>query len=527
MLRTSLLVCLVACGQVAADRPDAGDDPDKSIAVAIDPAPHYVRTGAQQTIAVTLTRTGVTGPVTVEVASPPAGMTIAPITIDGDTAELVVAVAADAPFARSALEVTASAGGELATTPLAIEIIGQPGALDPTFGTGGVQTIAGSDKYEAPMFAIPQGDRIVVGIVVTRGGKAGVLVVRRTREGAADPDFGITGSVGETFLDLSTIGLTSVSLARAMAHPDGRIAIVGHGSNGSDTDAFIVRLTPDGHLDPTLALRRLNSATANDQLAALAIGPSDEIVVAGHRSTSAGRDAMLMRIDASGQLDRTFGSNGVLLYNELELDDARGVVVQRDGRIVAMISIQDGTMVMPEFALRRFGSDGWLDSTFGTGGKAALPTPDQWARGEVLASPDGLQLVVAGSASADLTTGELAIWRFLADGRLDLGFAGGVGYWRSADAMSLNHLAIAADGSLYGFGNGTFVVGESVDLFTVHLDPAGVPDPAFGTAGIARDEIGESFPRAVALRGDHRSVVVTAPLIAGDATDTFVRSYWH
>jgi uncharacterized delta-60 repeat protein len=527
MLKAWLLLCLVACGKVSDSSPDAGDDPSKSLVVSIDPAPHYVRTGGRQTIAVALTRENVTGPVTVEVANPPDGVTIEPITIDGDAGELVVDAAADSPFARNNFEVIASAGGETAMAPLAIEVIGLPGVIDPTFGTDGIATFAGSDKNERPWFAIAQGDRVVVGIAISRAGKHGVLVVRRLREGSPDPDFGITGDAGETFLDLSAIGLTSAMRVHAIAHPDGRIAIAGDASNGSNTVPFIARLTPDGQLDPTLVLRVANSSIEDDSIHAVTIGPTDEIMLAGTRQNAAGDDVIMMRIDASGELDRTFGSNGLVRFHEADSDRAHGVVVQADGRIVLLIETRNSKMLMGEYSLRRFGRTGQVDGTFGTDGKSSLPTPDQHASGSVLVSPDRLNLLVAGSASMDLTTGELAIWRFLADGRLDLDFAGGVGYWMSPMARSLGSLVIAPDGSLFGFSETLNPSDEPAEVWRVHLDATGVPDPAFGTGGIAHDTIGINRFRAVAMRADHRSIIVSSPGLSNDANDTVLRSYWH
>jgi uncharacterized delta-60 repeat protein len=527
MLRTSVLLLLVACGKVESG-PDGGEDvdPTTSIAIATDPAPHYIRTGARQTVAVTLTRTGVTGPVTVEVASPPDGVTIEPITIDGDAGELTIEVAATAAFARSSLEVTATAGGDTATAPLAVEVIGLAGALDPTFGTSGHVTYAASPQFDVPMFAVAQGDRVVVGIAITRAGKQGVLVVRRTRDGTADPTFGITGDAGETFLDLSAIGLTLGSVVAA-TQSDGRIVIGGGGGNGSNVDPFIVRLTSDGQLDPAFALRRLNAATTSDSIGAMTIGPQDEIVLAGSRSTDMTSDALLVRLDATGAIDSGFGSNGYKVYNELAYDDAHAVVVQQDGRIVSMISTsQTRGGFVPSYALRRFGSDGQLDGSFGVGGKAALPTPESGARGSVLTSPDRLNLLVAGAVRVDTSNPELAVWRFLADGRLDLDFAGGVGYWTFPVASSLEHFVIGADRSLYGFAYNGVSSSDAVDIWTAHLDARGVPDPTFGTGGVLHDtSIG--FPRAVVQRDDHRTVIVGMLLPTTGYSDTTFRSSWH
>jgi uncharacterized delta-60 repeat protein len=519
MLRTSLLLCLVACGKVSDSSPDAGDDdPSKSIAVSIDPSPHYIRTGGRQTVPVALTRENVTGPVTVEVASPPAGVTIEPITMDGDVGELVIDAAADALFARNTLEVIASAGGETAMAPLAIEVIGQAGALDSTFGVEGVVTFAASDKVEAPVFAIAQGDRVVVGIAALRAGKSGVLVIRRLADGSPDPDFGISGAAGETFVDLSTIGITLLTTqVHAVPQPDGRIVIAGSGTNGNDDDPFVVRLTADGQLDPSLALRRLYTSSHQDSARSLAVGPSGEIVICGNRNSA---DALLVRLDSSGVLDVGFGSGGIKIHDEGANEYAVGVVVQRDGRIVTLIG-----NTLYQYALHRFGSDGQLDISFGAGGKAPVPTPDERVFAHALQSPDGLNLLVAGSASF-VGIGELAVWRFLSDGRLDLEFAGGVGYWMSSAASDLEHFAIAPDGSLYGLASKAGSIEGPHELWIVHLDPMGTPDPAFGEAGIARHTVG-LWPRAFALRNDHRLEVVGGPLNLNNDSDSVFTSYWH
>src|SRR5262245_41833483 len=137
-----LVLALAACGNVVDDKPDAGtptgDAQVQMLGVAIEATPRFVRRDEQLTVEVVVDRRGATGPVTLELA-PMAGLSAEPVTLpDGvDRGELAVRAAADAALARATLEVVATVEGARGTAPLAIEVIGAPGTLDPGFGSGG------------------------------------------------------------------------------------------------------------------------------------------------------------------------------------------------------------------------------------------------------------------------------------------------------------------------------------------------------------------------------------------------------
>src|SRR5687767_2466497 len=76
---------------------------------------------------------------------------------------------------------------------------------------------------------------------------------------------------------------------------------------------------------------------------------------------------------APGDLDPTFDDDGKVTTNFLFTDEARGVAIQPDGKIVAAgVAICDpcATPFTPhDFALARYNRDGSLDTTFDGDGR--------------------------------------------------------------------------------------------------------------------------------------------------------------
>src|SRR5262249_9446375 len=86
---------------------------------------------------------------------------------------------------------------------------------------------------------------------------------------------------------------------------------------------------------------------------------------------------------AAGDLDPTFGNAGIERFTS---GKAAHLAVVPDGRILALVN--SGTNSL---ALERFGPDGAPDTTFGTGGVAALPgvTGVTGSHPTLTALPDG------------------------------------------------------------------------------------------------------------------------------------------
>src|SRR5690606_38060221 len=110
---------------------------------------------------------------------------------------------------------------------------------------------------------------------------------------------------------------------------------------------LVVRLSPDGSLDPTFDADGRVSVAVDPAASSLAgaraalVRQSDgRIIVAGTTGAPAGADPFnqitVVRLTASGDLDSTFGSGGKVTFGVGANRDtqARAVALQADGKIV-------------------------------------------------------------------------------------------------------------------------------------------------------------------------------------------------
>jgi uncharacterized delta-60 repeat protein len=148
----------------------------------------------------------------------------------------------------------------------------------------------------------------------------------------------------------------------------------------------------------------------------VAFQANGKIVVGGTRFAH----FTVARFRADGRLDRTFAGDGIASGLFSDYGSAAAVVVQRDGKIVAI-----GHANAP-FTLVRFRTDGTLDASFGSNGKVQTPLASLgasctsgWALRGALA-PNG-KIVVAGEARC---SGEelFVVARYRTDGTLDSSF---------------------------------------------------------------------------------------------------------
>src|SRR5262249_53663986 len=128
---------------------------------------------------------------------------------------------------------------------------------------------------------------------------------------------------------------------------DGTILAVGR----SGTDVALARYMPDGSLDATFGSggRVVTNLGSTDVARAVAVQSDGKIVIAG----ASGGDFALVRYTTDGSLDTSFGAGGTVLTDfGGGTDLARGLVLQPDGKIVAVGRTQLGSTV--QFAVARY-----------------------------------------------------------------------------------------------------------------------------------------------------------------------------
>ncbi|MCS6867509.1 delta-60 repeat domain-containing protein, partial [Thermus sp.] len=310
--------------------------------------------------------------------------------------------------------------------------------------------------------------------------------------GEPDPSF---GSGGRRVLPLDD------SQARALVRlPDGRLVAGGSRYVGAatGTDAFLVRLGPDGSLDAGfgsggMVTSAVGPGTAQDRIEALLALPSGEIVAGGYTDPGSPR-GFLLRYSASGSLQ-----SSLLFPPAIPVSHLRALALLPDGKILAA-----GKTATDRLALARFNPDGTLDPTFGSGG-VLLPLPgesvDAYA---LLRGPDGKLLVgVRGVDSAGFV--RPAVFRLNPDGSLDAGFgSGGKALVSPNRPGAIYSLALGPDGSI--LAGGYVIVGPHLWSLLARLRPDGSLDGGFGDGGRVERQVGSihSPIQSVALGPDGR-----------------------
>jgi len=243
------------------------------------------------------------------------------------------------------------------------------GSLDTSFGTGGRVTtpigLATNDGING--IAIQSDGKIVAAGYSYDGTKRNFALARYNPNGSLDTTFGAGGKL------TTPIGANN-DLANCIAvQADGKIIAAGYSTNGTHFDFALARYNPNGSLDATFGTGgRVTTEIgldASDVIADIAIQTDGKIVAVGYtHTTSAGWDFALARYNTDGTLDTSFGAGGKVVTAIGTFNDyARSVAIQSDGKII--VGGQAQTAPNVDFALVRYNADGSVDTTFGTGGK--------------------------------------------------------------------------------------------------------------------------------------------------------------
>ncbi len=360
---------------------------------------------------------------------------------------------------------SAKSGADVTTTDFAVARYLPDGTLDPDFGSGGVVTsdFAGSTDYGHAVAIQADGRMIVVGEAIS-GTQKTFALIRYNSDGTVDPSFGTDGKVLTTFSGRDSRAYEIV------VQPDEKIVVAGDGYRTpspplNDSDFALARYNSDGSLDlgfGTGGMVTTDFYSFEDGARALVQQRDGKLIAAGRAHTAQNADFALARYNADGTLDVTFGPNGDGKVNTDFSDNsevALSMTLQPDGAIVvAGLTFFETGENNFGFALARYGADGTLDSTFGTGGKV---TTDLNLLGELAASvvvqANG-KILAGGYANLEIggsDNPDLALVRYNPDGSLDSEFGsdGTVIADLTLGFDSIAAMAIEPDGKLIAAGS--------------------------------------------------------------------------
>ncbi|MEU2235927.1 calcium-binding protein [Streptomyces vietnamensis] len=265
------------------------------------------------------------------------------------------------------------------------------GSLDTSFGNGGLVRVDefGGSADGSDIAVQPDGKIIAAG----KPGGDGFALVRLDTFGNFDPSLGGDGTVVAGFTSTSPQG--GGGIARSMAlQPDGKIVAVGYVGNTA-FDIGVARYNSNGTLDTTFSGDGMVTADfgGTEFGNAVAVQPDGKILAAG----SGGLGYALLRYNADGTPDAGFGTAGrTSVASPGDGGLAYAMALQQDNKIVLAGRADDpNSSEANDFGLVRFQPNGTVDTGFGGDGFVVTGFNDfDEARG-VLVQPDG-KIVAAG-----------------------------------------------------------------------------------------------------------------------------------
>ena len=219
--------------------------------------------------------------------------------------------------------------------------------------------------------------------------------------------------------------------------PDGRALIAGNTYfTPGDSDIGFLRLTLDGQLDSTFGVNGVASlafdlgGTNADYLQDVKIDSAGRIVALGYSATDGDTDVTVARLLADGTIDSTFGTNGYVVLTSALVGDFNlpsALAIQPDNKIVLVGTVDTGVAALAyDAVVVRLTASGALDTSLASTGMVVLDFGEPG-----FPSDDGcrdVQILDDGKIALLLSVGaEEAVARLTSTGALDPSF-NGVGY---------------------------------------------------------------------------------------------------
>jgi uncharacterized delta-60 repeat protein len=308
------------------------------------------------------------------------------------------------------------------------------------------------------------------------------IIIRYNANGTLDTTFAsggvlymewrINGSYGNAY----DMAVQLVDSFDANGNPivEERIVVVGSAPalvSGGQIRLRVERYLPSGLPDTTFGTDGTGRVILDVAYAlAVAIQPLDQKIL------TMGDSSVLVRLNANGTPDATFGVNGVSQAKSGVRTQA--LAVQSNGKILAAGDYNS------DFAIARFNTNGTLDTSFGKSGRVVTDFARKTDRANDIRVLAGDYIIAAGSAGTN-SYRNTGIARYTPNGQLDTSFAGGAGK-ATISVSPANDAAYSIDlqsnGKIVLFGEADGANGYR-DFGLARFNANGTIDTTFGQGG--------------------------------------------
>ena len=269
-------------------------------------------------------------------------------------------------------------GGE---ANLAVVRMNTDGSYDNTFGTSGTSIVdlgvlTSQGGFEPEIYIQADGKIVICGYTMEVPMENEMLVCRLLPNGALDASFGTGGKTWVSVLD-PTMPHNAYAVTGDAAGNIYACGSVRTGGTPFNQSAIVIKLTPNGQLDPTFSddgKIALTPSVLNNWAYGIAVKADGKIIIGGYSGFPS--DIMAIRLLPDGSYDPTFGNNGITLVDingTNTADYCKGMTIAPDGKILLAGYSYYPSLIGYAATLVRLTADGMPDNTFGNSGKFVYP----------------------------------------------------------------------------------------------------------------------------------------------------------
>lgn len=367
---------------------------------------------------------------------------------------------------------------------LQIAALAQTGTLDPTFGNGGIVDTTGGSTIVSALQT--DGKILTADISPT---SSDIRVMRFLQNGTIDLTFGING------IKVIEHPGSNETAKKIAIQPDGKIIIAGDLFQNYPR-IFACRLNVNGNIDSSFAVngKFIHTFQGVDHYTnGLNLSADGKIWISGHVGFP--EVPFHLRLNTDGSLDNSFGTNGAIFTTGLgfaaPLRDSR---ILSDGKIVFTFRSDLGGQRFANVV--RIFPDGNIDSSFGINGVASRLFTRGATSIKLILQNDGKIFIggTMGYGTASPPQEAAYILRFLPNGSIDnsFGTSGIVQYNNTYGTACYDFLLQPSDNKIVLLGYKRTSSSAKNRLFITRLNNNGVVDSEFGEPGtisnITKDE---------------------------------------
>jgi uncharacterized delta-60 repeat protein len=391
---------------------------------------------------------------------------------------------------------------------------------DPAFGTNGMVEKNFATGNNQLISSMPLQNGSIISAGTASNFTKDYLLTKVNATGAPDLTF---GNQGYAFVDFF---LGAEALKTLAMQTDGKILVGGNTRKNNVTFSAIARLTQNGAIDPSFGengyLKFHAAGTSSfSTVESVKVLSDGKIIAAGYFLQSSVYKGFIRKYLSNGTLDSTFGTSGQATINFGTAQASSyifDVILESDGKITVFGQNYTNRFLL---GMGRLTSNGAPDLSFSADGFHTYSfTTGQNYSSNMYRLADGKYLI-SGYANSSTANYKVFTSRFSNDGNLDNAYGtSGLGT-HSANASYTSCLgsALLPDESLLLVGEAYFTNIYHPVLYKV--TPAGILESGFGTNGFLRINTGSNsgFGNSIHLAGGN--FFVTGSVYSSTANSNF------